>query len=78
MRAKTDEAGKAVVKLADYGWTTLLEVDDKNRGYVGIFVLTKESVRKGGVVEPLPRGGKYPKLRLKLQPVRRPSRTAGA
>lgn len=78
VRAKTDEAGKVVVKLADYAWETLLEVDDRERGYVAIFVLSKESVRKGGAVEPLRRDGKYPRLRLELQPVKRPNKTTGA
>lgn len=78
VKAKTDEAGQAVVKLADYAWTTLLEVNDKERGYAALFVLSKESVRKGGVVEPLRPSHKYPNLRLELQPVKRLTKTDGA
>lgn len=33
LQAKTDANGEAVIKLADYAWTTLLEVNPQGRGY---------------------------------------------
>lgn len=74
IRAETNENGEAVVELADYAWGIRVEVDAKERGYSGLFWLSKDLIRKGGVVQqeryPYP---ELPKLRLKLQPVKRPN-----
>lgn len=81
--AKTDESGKAVVKLADYAWSTLLDVKDTNRHYFATFLLSREVVRKGGLVEQLRStsrlenwGEGYPELRLELQPGKSPTQSA--
>ena len=75
VRAETDENGEAVVKLADYAWGVRVEVNAKDRGYSGLFWLSKDLIRKGGVVEqeryPYP---DLPKLRLDLHPTKRPTR----
>jgi len=76
VQAETDETGRVVVKLADYKWTTLLEVDDRERGYVADFILTRESIRKGGIVKQHYPVDKYPRLRLALQPIKRPDSPA--
>jgi len=83
VRAKTDEDGKAMVKLADYAWETLLDIKDTNRHYFATFALSKEVIRKGGPVEQLRStlrhknwGEGYPELRLELQPVKRPNKDA--
>ena len=76
VRAKTDEEGKAVVRLADYAWDTLLEVNDNERGYRATFALSKKAIRKGGVVEPVWRFHKCPRLRLELQPMDRSNAAA--
>ena len=83
VRGKTDENGKAVIKLADYAWSTLLDVKDTNRHYFATFVLSKEVIRKGGPVEQLRStlrhkswGEGYPELKLEVQPVKRPNRNA--
>ena len=73
VQAKTDQSGEAVIKLADYAWTTLLEVNDKERGYDSLFILNKQAIRKGGVVEDHHRSDKYPRLRLELHPLKRPN-----
>ena len=74
VRAETDESGRVVVKLADYAWGIRVEVDAKEKGYSGLFWLNKNVIRKGGTVEqeryPYP---DLPKLRLELQPVKRPN-----
>src|ERR1039457_5670272 len=63
-RAKTDENGKVVVKLADYARTISLEIDDKERGYVADFFLSRELIRDGGVIESQPYHKNYHRLRL--------------
>jgi hypothetical protein len=75
VQARTDENGEAVVKLADYAWTTLLEVHDKERGYFSLFILDKQSIRKGGVIADHYQSDNYPKLRLELQPIKGPNKT---
>ena len=75
VQAKTDANGEAVIKLADYAWTTLLEVNPQGRGYDALFVLNKQAIRKGGVIEDQYRSDKHPRLRLELRPVKRPNKT---
>ena len=74
VRAQTDAMGKAVVKLADYAWSIRLEVEAEGKGYSGFFWLSKDLIRNGGLVAqeryPYP---DLPKLRLELQPVKRPN-----
>src|SRR5438067_2469185 len=65
LRAKTDENGMAIVRLADYAWNILVEVDESEKGEWDSFWLSKELVRKGGVVETRYKGQKHRKLRLK-------------
>ena len=74
VQAKTGTNGEAAIKLADYAWTTLLEVNDKERGYHSLFILNKQAIRNGGVIEDHYRSDKYPRLRLELQPVRPPNK----
>jgi hypothetical protein len=73
--AETDENGKAIVKLADYAWNILVEVDESEKGDWDRFWLSKELVRKGGVVETRYKGQKHRKLRLELRPVEQPNHT---
>jgi hypothetical protein len=73
VQATTDASGEAVIKLADYAWATLLEVDDKQRGYFATFVLSKESIRKGAAIEQRYPNPKYPKLGLEIHPLKRPN-----
>ena len=73
VQAKTDQNGEAVIKLADYAWTTLLQVNNKERGYDSLFILNKQAIRKGEVVEDHYRSDKYPRLRLELHPLKRPN-----
>jgi hypothetical protein len=73
VQAETDGSGRAVVKLADYAWTTLLEVHDKERGFHALFILSKEVVRNGGTIS-----GGSPRLNLELQPVKRPNKALHA
>jgi hypothetical protein len=74
VQATTDANGQAVIKLADYAWTTALDVDDKQRGYFAEFVLSKEVIRKGGRIEPRYPLPQYPKLRLEIDLLKRPNR----
>ena len=74
VQATTDTGGSATIKLADYAWTTLLDIDDKEKGYVASFVLSKEAIRMGGTVDQLGRGQKHPRLRLEIHPVKRPNK----
>jgi hypothetical protein len=76
VRATTDASGKAAIKLADYAWSTLLEVHDKQSGYGAMFVLSKELIRKGGTMEPRDPSAKHPKLRLEIHPLNRPNHSA--
>jgi hypothetical protein len=78
VRATTDASGEAVVRLADYAWHTSLCVREKQKDYCVSFSLSKELIRKGGVIEPNYSGVKSPKLRLELHPLRRPNESAGA
>ncbi len=76
IQGRTDESGKAVVKLADYAWDIVLKVDDKERGYYANISLDKRLVRGGGViVSPSAdwNGRHYPGLKFTLQPVRLPN-----
>jgi hypothetical protein len=75
LRAETDKNGKTVVKLADYAWNILLEVDESEKGDWDRFWLSKALVRKGGVVETRYKGQKHRKLRLELRPVEQPNHT---
>src|SRR5436190_10959157 len=79
VRAETDDNSKAVLKLADYSWGIRVEVDAKGKGYSGLFWLSKDVIRKGGMVQqeryPYP---DLPKLRLDLQPMARPNHPAAA
>ncbi len=69
VRGKTDGNGKAVIRIADYAWNIALEAEEKDRGDWNTFYLSKDIVRKGGVVEARYRGTKHRKLKLELQPV---------
>lgn len=72
VEATTDAAGSAKIKLADYAWTTLLEIDDKDEGCAATFVLSKQVIRKGGTVDQLGKG--HPRLRLDIHPVEWPNK----
>jgi hypothetical protein len=71
LEAKTDVNGKAVVRLADYGWTIALAVDLSRKGdfqtQTPYFLLNKKLVRDGGSVESIPIG-RFPRLHLVLEP----------
>ena len=72
VRAETDAEGKAVVKLADYAWDSLLYMQDIGvEGFTG-FVLTKEMIANGGMTQSYT----YPRLNLDLCPTTQPDETA--
>ncbi len=75
VRAETDANGHAVIKLADYAWNICLEVDDTEKGDWDRFWLSKDLVRKGGIVETRYAGQKHRKLRLELRPLKQPNHT---
>ena len=75
VRAETDTDGHAVIKLADYAWNICLEVDDSEKGDWDRFWLSRDSVRKGGIVETSYTGHKHRKLRLELRPLGQPNHT---
>jgi hypothetical protein len=73
VRGRTDESGRAVVKLADYAWNIVLTVDDKERGYYADIWLDKRLIQRGGVVESPAaewNAHHYPSLRFMLEPVK--------
>lgn len=65
VEARTDENGRAVIKLADYGFGIIL--------YAGTnrFVLRKKEVRDGGIVDEISKTPRSPRFRLKLEPTGR-------
>jgi hypothetical protein len=65
VRAETDAQGKTVVMLADYAWDILVYVKHYDEeGFAG-FILPKDAIRSGGVVESYTN----PRLRLELLPI---------
>ena len=75
VRAETDANGHALIKLADYAWNILLEVEDSEKGDWDRFWLSRDLVRKGGIVDARYTGQKHWKLRLELRPVDQPNHT---
>ena len=64
VRAETDAEGRAVVKLADYAWGSLLYMHDIGvEGFTG-FLLTKDAIANGGVTQSYT----HPRLKLELWP----------
>ena len=72
-RGETDENGQAVIRIADYAWSVGLEAEEGEKGDWRIFWLSKELIRKGGVVETRYESTNHPKLKLELQPTRSPN-----
>jgi hypothetical protein len=72
VEAMTDTGGSAKIRLADYAWTTLLDVDYSDEGHPASFDLSKKVIREGGTVDQLGLG--HPRLRLEIHAVKRPNK----
>lgn len=59
----TDENGRAVLKLADYGWAISVEAGSTS------FAVNKSLIRKGGDVEGSTFNNLWPEMRIRLEPV---------
>jgi hypothetical protein len=66
IRSETDEAGLAVIPMADYWGRIVLDAESKD--WWVRFELNKELVRKGGIVEEKCKGRT---IRLRLEPMRK-------
>jgi len=75
VKGRTDENGEAFVRVADYAWDIALEAEEDGRCDWNTFYLTKDLVRRGGVVHTRYRGTKHRKLKLELRPVTPPNHT---
>lgn len=76
VQGKTDEGGRAVVKLADYAWNIVLKVDEKERGYYADISLDKRLIQEGGVIETHDAQWNthhYPGLKFTFEPVKPPN-----
>ena len=74
-KGETDQKGQAVVRIADYAWSVGVEAEEGEKGDWRIFWLSKELIRKGGVVETRYHGTNHPKLKLELRPTGTAQRT---
>lgn len=61
--ADTDENGRAVLKLADYGWAISFDAGGTS------FALNKKLIRKGGTVKGSAFNSLWPEMHLRLEPV---------